>query len=45
MMNGNDNQMGQGSIAGSNGSQLRHAKLVKEPNHLYNITVLAKISG
>jgi hypothetical protein len=45
MMNRNDNQMGQGCFAGCNGSQLRHAKLIKEPNLLCDVTVLAKISG
>ena len=37
MMNGNDNQMGQGSFAGCNGSQLRHVELIKEPNLLCDL--------
>jgi len=45
MMNGNDNQMGQGCFAGCNRSQLRHAKLVKEPNLLCESTLRGKISG
>jgi hypothetical protein len=45
MMNGNENQMGQGCFAGGNGSQPRHAELIKEPNLLCDGAIPGKISG
>ena len=44
MMGGDDNQMGQGCFAGCNRSQLRHGELIKQPNLLYEATILGKIA-